>query len=72
MQFGRHVYGYFIHQLLNIFFFTNCARQDKIGKTRLALFYANNGVFPKWSKTFIEFSEFTESDKSLKHKLGSV
>ena len=31
-----------------------------------------NGVFPKWSRTFIEFtecSEFRESDKSLKLEL---
>ena len=28
--------------------------------------------FPKWSRTFIEFSEFRESDKSLKHELGSI
>ena len=27
------------------------------------------GVFPKWSRTFIEFSE---SDKSQKHELGSI
>ena len=35
----------------------------------------NMGVFPKWSRTFIEFSEFSkfrESDKSLKHELGSI
>ena len=34
-----------------------------------------NGVFPKWSRTFIEFSEFSEIrefDKSLKHELGSL
>ena len=30
------------------------------------------GVNPKWSRTFIEFSEFRESDKSLKHELGSI
>ena len=33
------------------------------------------GVFSKWRKTFIEFSEFRkfrESDKSLRHELGSV
>ena len=28
------------------------------------------GVFPKWSRTFIEFGEFRESDKSLKHELN--
>ena len=28
------------------------------------------GVFPKWSRNFIEFSEFRETDKSLKHELG--
>ena len=35
----------------------------------------NNGVFPIWRRTFIEFSEFSEfrePDKSLKHKLGSI
>ena len=26
------------------------------------------GVFPKWSRTFIKFSEFVESDKSLKQE----
>ena len=34
-----------------------------------------NGDFPKWSRTFIEFPEFREfkeSDKLLKHKLGSI
>ena len=31
-----------------------------------------SGVFPKWSRTFIEFSEFRESDKSLKHELGQL
>ena len=33
------------------------------------------GVFPNWSRTFIEFggiSEFSESHKSLKHELGSI
>ena len=29
-------------------------------------------VFPKWNRTFAEFSEFTETDKSLKHELGSI
>ena len=35
----------------------------------------NNGVFPKWSRTFLEFSEFgefRESDKSLRHEMGSI
>ena len=34
-----------------------------------------NGVFPKWNRAFIEFSEFSEIrefDKSLKHELGSL
>ena len=31
-----------------------------------------NGVFSKWSRTFIEFREFRESEKSLRHELGSV
>ena len=30
------------------------------------------GVFSKWSRTFIEFSEFRESEESLKHELGSI
>ena len=30
------------------------------------------GVFPKWSTTFTEFSEFRESDKPLKHEMGSI
>ena len=28
--------------------------------------------FSKWNGTFIEFSEFRESEESLKHELGSV
>ena len=32
----------------------------------------DNGVFPKWSRTPAEFSEFRETDKSLKHELGSI
>ena len=31
-----------------------------------------NGVFPKWIRTFVEFIEFRESNKSLKHELGSI
>ena len=34
---------------------------------------AGIGVFPKWSRTFFEFSELSklkESDKSLKHEIG--
>ena len=34
-----------------------------------------NGVFPKWSRTVIEFSDlnkFRESGKSLKHELGFI
>ena len=34
--------------------------------------YGIIGVFLKWNRTFIEFSEFEESDKSLKHELGSI
>ena len=30
------------------------------------------GVFLKWSRTFIEFRELRESDKSLKHELDSI
>ena len=29
-------------------------------------------VFPKWSRTFIEFSKFRESDKSLKHPVSHM
>ena len=32
----------------------------------------DNGVFPKWSRTVIAFAKFGESDKPLKHKLGSI
>ena len=32
----------------------------------------HSGVFSKWRGTFIEFSEFRESEESLKHELGSV
>ena len=32
----------------------------------------HKGVFSKKSGTFIEFSEFIESEESLKHELGSV
>ena len=38
-------------------------------------FNSKTGVFPKWSRTFIELSkssEFREYDKSLKHELGSI
>ena len=31
-----------------------------------------NGVFPKWSRTFTKFTKFRETDKSLKHELGSI
>ena len=34
--------------------------------------YDDNGVFPKWGRTFTEINEFRESEKSLKHELGSV
>ena len=30
------------------------------------------GVCPKWSRTFIEFSELSESHKSMKHEQGSI
>ena len=36
------------------------------------VFKRNIGVFSKWSGTFIEFSEFRESEESLKHELGLV
>ena len=32
----------------------------------------HSGVFPKCSRTFVEFTEFRESDKSLKHELASI
>ena len=35
------------------------------------LIYYIIGVFSKWSITFIEFREFRESEKSLRHELGS-
>ena len=36
----------------------------------MTLTWYNIGVFPKWSRTFIELIEFKESDKSLKHEFG--
>ena len=41
---------------------------------RYKILKSHSGVFSKWSKTFIEFSEireFRESEKSLRHELGS-
>ena len=32
----------------------------------------DNWVFPKWSVTCTEFTEFRETDKSRKHELGLV
>ena len=32
----------------------------------------DNGVIPKWSRAFSEWSEFREPDKSLMHELGSI
>ena len=40
--------------------------------TTKALSLLGIGVFSEWSKSFIEFSEFRESDTSLKHELGSI
>ena len=49
---------------------------DMTGLINFNIFFeADIWVFPNWSRTFIEFndfSEFRESDKSLKHKLGSI
>ena len=39
------------------------------------IFNQFSGVFSKWSRTFIEFSEFwefRESEKLLRHELGSA
>ena len=44
----------------------------RIGTRQKNNWLVSNGVFPKWSRTFTEFSEFRESDKSLKHELGSI
>ena len=38
----------------------------------IPILFRNNGIFSKWSRTFIEFREFRESEKSLRHELGSV
>ena len=51
-----------------------------IGECPKTVTYGMNSLnpmefFPKWSRTFIEFSDFgelRESDKSLKHELGLV
>ena len=34
--------------------------------------YEDIGVFLIWRRTFIEFSELTESDKTRKHELDSI
>ena len=39
-------------------------RHDSLSFTEVTI-----GVFPKWSRTF---TEFRESDRSLKHELGSI
>ena len=39
------------------------------------MLFKSIGGFPKWSRTIIEVSElskFRESEKSLKHELGSI
>ena len=38
----------------------------------MTLTWYSLGVFPKWSRTSIELIEFKESDKLLKHRLGST
>ena len=48
---------------------------DNLSIIALHILNGDIGVFPKWSRTFIDFSEFNEfreSDESLKHELGSV
>ena len=47
----------------------------KAGKEKFWIAISVIGGFPKWSRIFIEFSDFSEfgeSDKSLKHELGSI
>ena len=66
--------------------FRYIAGQDESGQRNLTMFYwkfaalAAQGNFPwfgskvgmsKWGRTFSEFTEFRESEKSLKHELGS-
>ena len=61
--------------LPNIFMFmpeshhleVNEAKQQK--HFRVPVIYWDNRVFPKWGKNF---SEFRESDQSLKHELGLI
>ena len=41
----------------------------------LFLIFEDIEVFPKWGRTFIDFSNFSEFrkfDKSLKHELGAI
>ena len=45
------------------------ATEERCGILDLKCF---SGDFPKWSRTFIEFIELSEFDKSLKHELGSI
>ena len=42
------------------------SKSTDIGKTGYI------GVLPKWNRTFAEFTEFGETDKSLKHEFGSI
>ena len=39
---------------------------------KILTFKHNDRVYPRWIRTFIEFTEFSESDKSLKHELGLI
>ena len=52
--------------------FKLCPAQDGKFMKKAAHQCRNNGVFPKWSRHFIELSGFNECDKSLKHKLDSI
>ena len=51
---------------------SNATVQNLSNSSQHDLICQHIGVFPKWSRTFIEFSEFRESHKSLKHQLGSI
>ena len=61
-----------LYTLNIISMFVESAQTHKRTKLKEVLKTRRNGVFSKWSGTFIEFSEFRESEESPKHELGSV
>ena len=71
-QYLGHQYSLAIHEEVKMVEYFQTIQ----GQERKIISYSKNtvvnGVFSKWSKTFSEFREFRESEKSLRHELGSV